>query len=1107
MTESERRENARLFCQKWKGKGKEDEDDQKFWIEILQNILGIENVTDKILFQKKVVVDGNTKRIDAYIPETRVIIEQKTLGIALDKKGSQSGGIELTPYEQAKRYNDNLPFDEKARWIVTSNFAEIWIYDMNMKVPEPVKLMLENIKDQFGLLDFLIDKKEDKVSQEVKISIDAGKLISNIHDLFLKQYKDPNSPETLKSLNKLCVRLVFCYYAEDSGLFPGINYFSKYTKNYKGNDFREAIIRVFKTLNTPEAERDPYIDEGLNAFPYVNGGLFEDEKIEIPRIDDELREAILYASTDFDWSPISPTIFGAVFESTLNPETRRAGGMHYTSIENIHKVIDPLFLDNLKREFEEIKTIAVAKDKSKKLLEFQEKLSKLKFLDPACGSGNFLTETYVSLRRLENEVIRILHNGQMFLGIYEGKSNPIKVSINQFYGIEINDFAVTVAKTALWIAESQMMKETEDIVLNSLNFLPLKTNATIVEGNALRIDWETVVSKSELNYIMGNPPFVGYSLQNNEQKADILSVYVDEKGKPYKTAGKIDYVSAWYFKAAEYICKRSEIREQRAGDCFSQRESLPIRHCEEQSDEAIQTPFLKGGSQAMPDRRILKENKEKISLSAKADIPLYERGYLEIATNTNDNNNKSLISNLSSLSSNIKVAFVSTNSITQGEQVSAVWKPLYERFGVDIDFAHRTFKWNSEATDKAAVHCVIVGFGCGNNEKLAMRNEQCPKASPRGEVARSAERVTEFVANQSSLQQSSSQANKKITIEQGVSQRTEDYSSSVTTPSVFQTATSPQGEALGEPPTKRLYENGKLTLVSQINPYLIEAEPIFIESRSKPLCNVPEMKSGGKPVEGGNLIFTSNEKDEFIKKEPNSEKWFRKFMGSDDFINGETRYCLWLVDISPNELKKMPEVMKRVDAVKNFRLASVKEATRKFADYPTRFMEIKQPQNDYLMVPATSSENRRYIPIGFLDKNVIASNAASFVPNATLYHFGILTSNVHMSWMRVVCGRLEMRYRYSVNIVYNNFPWPNPTLEQKAKIEQTAQGILDARALYADSSLADLYDPLTMPVELKKAHQANDKAVMEAYGLDVKATSESDCVAYLMNLYRELINK
>lgn len=546
------------------------------------------------------------------------------------------------------------------------------------------------------------------------------------------------------------------------------------------------------------------------------------------------------------------------------------------------------------------------------------------FIDPACGSGNFLTESYISLRRLENEVLKILSKGQIAFG--DAACSPIQVSIGQFYGIEINDFAVTVAKTALWIAESQMLKETEEIVLMHLDFLPLKSYANIIEGNALRMDWESVVKKDRLNYIMGNPPFVGYLLQSKAQKDDILSVYVDEKGKPYKTAGKIDYVSGWYFKAAQ---------------------------------------LMQGTA--------------------------------------------------------IRTAFVSTNSITQGEQVAGVWKPLYDRFGVHIDFAHRTFRWDSEASLKAHVHVVIGGFSIAPN-----------------------------------------------------------------------------------PTPKRIYTTERYQVVENINAYLIDAPVVFLDNRSKPICDVPAMRSGGKPVEGGNLIFTDDEKKAFVAQEPLAEKYMRPFMGSDDFINGHSRWCLWLLGISPKELRSMPLVMERVDAVREFRLSSTKAATREFAQQPSRFMEIKQPDSDYLMIPATSSENRRYIPIGYLQKNVVASNAASFVPDATLYHFGILTSNVHMAWMRTVCGRLKSDYRYSVNIVYNNFPWPVPKDAQKAKIELTAQAILDARALYPDSSLADLYDELTMPPELRKAHQNNDRAVMQAYGMSIKDTTESSCVAELMKRYQAL---
>ena len=755
----------------------------------------------------------------------------------------------------------------------------------------------------------------------MEISLKAGDLVSKLYDAILKQYKDPDDPETLKSLNKLCVRLVFCLYAEDAGIFGKHGMFHDYLRQFQSKDVRKALIELFQVLDQKPEDRDPYMDEDLAAFPYVNGGLFADENIEIPRFTEEIVQLLLSnASEDFDWSGISPTIFGAVFESTLNPETRRSGGMHYTSIENIHKVIDPLFLDGLKAELEDIKALKVEKTRQQKLRDFRKKLSTLVFLDPAAGSGNFLTETYISLRRLENDALFEETHGQMMLGL----ENVIQVSIGQFYGIEINDFAVTVAKTALWIAESQMMQETESLMQIDLDFLPLKSYANIVEGNALRIDWESVVPKDRLSYIMGNPPFVGYSLQSKAQKDDILSIYVDEKGKPYKTAGKIDYVSAWYFKAAQFM-----------------------------------------------------------------------------------------------VGTNIRTAFVSTNSITQGEQVAGVWKPLYDRFGIHIDFAQRTFRWDSEASLKAHVHCVIVGFSVAEN--------------------------------------------------------TAD---------------------------RRLFDNGIEKAVKNINAFLVEAPNVFIESRSTPICDVPKMTTGNRPADGGHLIIEADDYDDFIKREPNAVKYIKKLTGAAEYINNKDRYCLWLVGVSPAELRKMPEVMKRVDACRQDRLNGAPDR-QKLADTPTVFRETKNPST-YIIVPATSSENRKYIPLGFLDKNTISTNSAVIIPEATLYHFGILTSNVHMAWMRTVCGRLKSDYRYSKDIVYNNFPWCNPTEEQKAKIEKTAQMILDARAMYPDCSLADLYDEAVMPPELRKAHQLNDRAVMEAYGFWGKLNSESECVAELMGMYREM---
>jgi hypothetical protein len=791
---------------------------------------------------------------------------------------------------------------------------------------EPEIVKLENLGTEYYRLQFLVDEGDENIKKEMEISLQAGELVGVLYDEILKQYKNPDSEETLKNLNMLCVRLVFCLYAEDAGIFGGHNKFHNYLKAIADkdvNDVRRGLIDLFKVLDTKPEGRDPYMDEELASFPYVNGGLFANENIEIPRFNEKIVQILLNnASSDFDWSQISPTIFGAVFESTLNPETRRSGGMHYTSIQNIHKVIDPLFLNDLRAELDEIKAVTVERTRKNKLTAFQNKLAGLKFLDPACGSGNFLTETYISLRRLENETIKLITGGQMMLG---EMLNPVKVSISQFYGIEINDFAVTVGKTALWIAESQMLKETEDIVHMQLDFLPLKTNAYIVEGNALRLEWESIVPKSELNYIMGNPPFLGYSMQNQKQKDDILSVYLDEKGKPYKTAGKIDYVSAWYFKASQLIC-----------------------------------------------------------------------------------------------GSNIKVAFVSTNSITQGEQVASIWEPLYTRFGIHIDFAYRTFRWDSEASLKAHVHCVIIGFSCSASEK-----------------------------------------------------------------------------------DKVIYYGDRMKLVKEISPYLIETPIVFINSRSKPICDVPQMTTGNRPADGGHLIIEAEDYDEFIAKEPKAKKYIKKLTGAVEYINNKDRYCLWLVGAEPSEIRKMPEVMKRVEACREDRLNGAPDR-QKLAETPMFFRETKNPQS-YIIVPATSSEKRRYIPLGFLDENTIPTNAAIIIPEATLYHFGILTSNVHMAWMRAVCGRLKSDYRYSKDIVYNNFPWCNPTDEQKALIEQTAKGILDARALYPNSSLADLYDEITMPPELRKAHQQNDKAVMQAYGFPIKNFTESDCVAELMKLYQQMI--
>lgn len=917
MTEAQQRQAVRKFIADWAGHGDEKQDTSRFWMGLLRNVFGIEEPEKFMEFELPVKL-AHTSFIDGYIPQTRVLIEQKSKGISFKKGLKQSDGQLLTPYQQARRYAGYLPFNQTPRWIVVCNFEAFEIHDMNFPNGEPEVIPLADLEKEVHRLQFLVDTGNTTIQKEMEVSLQAGELVGVLYDAILKQYKDPSSPDTLKSLNALCVRLVFCLYAEDAGIFGGRNKFHDYLEQHRAED-RRALISLFQVLDQKPEERDPYLDEDLASFPYVNGGLFADENIEIPRLGEAVIDLILVqASAGFDWSVISPTIFGAVFESTLNPETRRSGGMHYTSIENIHKVIDPLFLNDLKRELAEIKEITVEKTRTAKLRDYQTKLASLTFLDPACGSGNFLTESYLSLRRLENEVLSLLFKDQIVMGML----NPIQVSIHQFYGIEINDFAATVAKTALWIAESQMMKETEDVVHMSLDFLPLKTYANITEGNALRLDWETVVLKTTLNYIMGNPPFVGYTYQTSEQKQDLNAV-LPGVGK------NIDYVAGWYFKASQFI-----------------------------------------------------------------------------------------------VGTDIRVAFVSTNSITQGEQVAGVWKALFNQYHIHIDFACRTFRWDSEANIKAHVHCVIVGFSIA------------PSASRR-----------------------------------------------------------------------YIYAGDREQEAGNINAYLLDAPDIFIERRSKPLCDVPAMCKGSQPTDGGNLILSREEKDDLLASEPQANIFIRPYMMGKDFINRRPRYCLWMVCADPSSISACPEVKKRIEQVREYRLASKKAATRKKAETPMLFDEVREYTVDYVAIPKVSSENRRYIPMDYLKKEVIPGDKLFVLQSATLYDFGVLMSNVHMAWMRAVCGRLKSDYSYSSTIVYNNFPWPTPTEEQKGKIERTAQAILDARALYPDSSLADLYDEVTMPQELRKAHQQNDKAVMQAYGFWGKYNSESACVAELMKMYQQLVEK
>ena len=908
---------AAEFAERWKGRGYERGESQPFWIDLLSNVYGVETPSNGfITFEDHRMVDSSNF-IDGRIRSTKVLIEQKSLGKDLRKGILQSDGSLLNPFQQARRYVVSLPVSEHPRWIVTCNFSEFLVYDMEKPNGEPEQILLENFGREYYRLMFLVDAKNEHLSKEMQVSIQAGEIVGRIYEALLKQYDD-NSPEALRWLNILCVRIVFCLYAEDAGIFTH-DQFHNFLVTYEAKDLRRALRDLFEVLNTPKEKRSKYLQEELAAFPYTNGGLFEEE-IEIPQFTEELKQTLLQnASLDFDWSEISPTIFGAVFESTLNPETRRSGGMHYTSIENIHKVIDPLFLNDLRSELDEILEEKVEKQRQKKLDAYQDKLASLTFLDPACGSGNFLTETYLSLRRLENEAIRERYHGQMMMGEFV---DAVKVSINQFYGIEINDFAVTTATTALWISEAQMLAETERIIHHDIDFLPLKSYTNIHEGNALRMDWETVIPKERLNYIIGNPPFVGQAMRTKEQTEDMKEVFA-----PSKDYGKLDYVAGWFKKAADLI---------------------------------------KG--------------------------------------------------------TDAEVAFVSSNSICQGESVNLFWQKLLGNC-LYINFAHNTFKWTSEAKSTAGVSCVIVGF------------------------------------------------------------------------------------SYKERKDKILFNGDKYEIVEHINGYLKAAPDVFIKNRSKSINEgLAKVVQGSPPADDGRLLFSKSEREELVKRYPELDDVLLPFVGSREFINDTeyTRYCLWLVGKRPADYAHIPELTERFRYISEYRLKSPVDRIQKTADKPYLFTQNRQPETDYLLIPRVSSENRRYIPIGFLPPHVIASDSAVLVYNASLVDFGIICSNVHNAWMRVVAGRLENRYRYAPSVYYN-FPMPSPTEEQKQRIEQTAQAIIEARKIYPDKSLADMYgENMYLYPELLAAHQDNDRAVMAAYGFPIKTMTESQCVAELFKLYQKL---
>ena len=922
-------EAAKKFAFDWNGHGNENGDTQKFWFALLRDVLDVDKPENIIDFQKPIKIGRQTKWIDGYIARTKILIEQKSFGEDLDKKFHQSDDEYLTPFEQGKRYADNMVDSEKPRWIITCNFSEFNIFDlveMNSleyrfggQIYRPFNFKLAEISYMCRRLKFLVDPNVTEVKPEVQISKAAANIVKIIYDDFKNNYTR-NKVKGYKSfLDKLCTRLVFCFYASHAQILD--DKFFGYLLKFKAAERLDALQKIFDVLSTPEDERPENLDEELKNFPYINGGLFAG-KIPLPeftKIEGDPTRSINAADNPdrFNWRKIDPTIFGALFESILNEEERRTGGMHYTMPENIHKVIDPLFMDDLRREFIAAKNKRIC-NRPKAFLDLQNKIAALTFLDPSCGSGNFLTETYLSLRRLENEILGKLRALKVPL-----PENPVRVSINQFFGIEINDFAVAVAQTALWIAENQMLQETEGEIGKPLQAFPIKNYPEIVCENANRVDWQKIFGEhapAKFDYIIGNPPFHGARNKSKQQSQDIKKVF-----SGWDNLGNLDYVTCWYKKAADYIGKK-----------------------------------------------------------------------------------------------NTRCAFVSTNSICQGDSIGALWKNLFGE-GIHIDFAHRTFKWLSDSDNPAHVHCVVVGFSRARNRK-----------------------------------------------------------------------------------PKKIFDGDNFTIATNINPYLVDDENIFVESRNEPLCDVPEIGIGNKPIDDGNYLFTPDELEIFLRDEPAAKKFFRPWYGAEEFIKGKKRYCLWLGNLSDAEIDSMPLCRERVENVRRYRLASKSPGTRQIADKPTRFHVENFPHGKFLVMAKTSSGERQYIPMGFMDDSVLCSDKVFILPDAQIYHFGILTSSIHMAWMRMTNCPLGTSYSYSIAIVYNNFPWPTPSPAQKRLIEESAQKILDVRKEFSDWTFAKLYDEDTMPAELRWAHKSNDYAVALAYGFEKFLNDEPKIVSELMKLYKRL---
>lgn len=897
---NEIKDRALAFSREWANAESENAEAKHFWVDFF-DVFGISPRRIGSFEQKIKKLDGRGY-ID-WLWKGNLLIEHKSRGYDLDRA-----------YRQAIDYFPGLKEHELPRFVLVSDFARFRLYDMIEGTHS--EFLLKELYKNVKLFWFIAGYQPQKISPQSPVNAKAVQRMAKLHDR-LKQIG-----YTGHALEVYLVRLLFCLFAEDTGIFERTQFteFIEQQTREDGNDLAPQLAQLFDVLNTPETARLKNLDDTLSRFPYINGKLFE-ERLPFASFDRDMRAALLYCCA-IDWSGISPAIFGSLFQNIMDetPNARRNLGAHYTTEENILKLIGPLFLDELRAEFDKIRH--TVKSRTQNLQAFHAKLAGLKFLDPACGCGNFLVIAYRELRKLELEVLRALHrSGQQALDI----ATIIQVDVDQFHGIEIEEFPVQIAQVALWLTDHQMNALVSEEFGQYFIRLPLKKSAHIVHGNALRLDWNRVIAVNECDVVMGNPPFIGKTYLNDAQRADVAAIFHDTKN-----AGLLDYVACWYRKATDFIAVHPAIR----------------------------------------------------------------------------------------------VAFVSTNSITQGEQVGVLWPDLLRR-DVHLHFAHRTFQWSSEASGKAAVHCVIIGFGL-----------------------------------------------------QEAAQKT-----------IFEYA-----DIQGEP---------HAVAAKNINPYLVDAANAVLENRTHPICNVPEMLYGNKPVDGGNLLLSPEEKIELLSKEPQAEKWLRPLLGAEEFINGKTRWCLWLVNIAPNELRDMPEVMKRVEAVRIFRLKSTKAQTRQHAATATLFVENRQPESHYILVPRVSSERRLFVPIGFFDSHTISTDLNNMIPSATLYHFGVLTSTMHNAWMRTVCGRLKSDYRYSVGIVYNNFPWPESTDTQRQAIETAAQAVLDARAQFPSSTLADLYDPLAMPPELVRAHQTLDRAVDAAYGKKSFA-SEAERVAFLFERYQAI---